>query len=408
MTRAPRQGADLSALSELAPELADMLVSVACDIVMVLDQGGVIRNVSLGNSEAVAETATSWVGQHWTDTVTGSTRGKAAACLDDLASTGVSRLRHVAHSSAGSDVPIAYTAVRLGEHGMTLAVGRDLSVVSTMQERLVQSQRDLERDYWQHRQAETRYRLLFQVSTEAVVILDAATFNVLDANAAAARTLGLPVERIVGRPLVEVLPCTDLTSSLDSARDQARSMEGAASLGDGRGEVSFSVTPFRNEATAVLLVTLRGVTVAAPERAAKTGEDGIDEMFTNLVQRSADAVVVCTGAGRIALVNHAFRTLVQWPSSQPIDGCLLSELIGVGRARQDDATCAAILAQARREGSVGLRSASVRRCSGTVVNVELTAATLGRGDFVGFIIRVAHGSEALLVAAGDLSDRNLH
>lgn len=41
---------DLSALCELAPELAQLMVSVACDIALVHDDGGVIKSVALGGS----------------------------------------------------------------------------------------------------------------------------------------------------------------------------------------------------------------------------------------------------------------------------------------------------------------------------------------------------------------------
>ena len=62
--------ADLSALSNLAPELAEMLVSVAGDIALVLDEGGVIQSVALGGAEPMSAAAGDWVGRPWTETVT--------------------------------------------------------------------------------------------------------------------------------------------------------------------------------------------------------------------------------------------------------------------------------------------------------------------------------------------------
>ena len=40
----------------------------------------------------------------------------------------------------------------------------------TLQQRLVSAQMSMERDYWQLKHAQTRYRLLFQVSSEALLI----------------------------------------------------------------------------------------------------------------------------------------------------------------------------------------------------------------------------------------------
>ena len=46
----------------------------------------------------------------------------------------------------------------------------------------------MERDYWRLREAETRYRHLFETSSEAVLIIDGLTQKVLEANPVA-RTL---------------------------------------------------------------------------------------------------------------------------------------------------------------------------------------------------------------------------
>ncbi len=48
----------------------------------------------------------------------------------------------------------------------------------------------MERDYSRLRHVETRYRLLFQVTSEAVLVVDAATHKVLEANPAAAQLFG--------------------------------------------------------------------------------------------------------------------------------------------------------------------------------------------------------------------------
>ena len=44
-----------------------------------------------------------------------------------------------------------------------------------MQQRLLQTQQSLERDYIRLRQAETRYRLMFDMASEPVLIVDADT-----------------------------------------------------------------------------------------------------------------------------------------------------------------------------------------------------------------------------------------
>ncbi|MEO8010783.1 MAG: hypothetical protein ABI650_03975 [Dokdonella sp.] len=104
--------ADLSPLSGLASELAEMLVSIACDIALVIDDEGVSKSVALGPSQVDDHGACAWVGRRWTDTVTVEARLKVEEFLADVGSSGVSRQRHLTHPSAhGVEIPVAYTDV---------------------------------------------------------------------------------------------------------------------------------------------------------------------------------------------------------------------------------------------------------------------------------------------------------
>jgi PAS domain-containing protein len=59
----------------------------------------------------------------------------------------------------------------------------------------------MERDYWRYREAETRYRHLFETTAEAVLIIDGSTQKVLEANPAARTLCGARRSRLVGAPL---------------------------------------------------------------------------------------------------------------------------------------------------------------------------------------------------------------
>ena len=47
----------------------------------------------------------------------------------------------------------------------------------------------MERDHWKRHQADARYRQLFQVATDAMMVVDALTMTIFDANRAGARLL---------------------------------------------------------------------------------------------------------------------------------------------------------------------------------------------------------------------------
>jgi PAS domain-containing protein len=152
---------DLADLSQLAPALADVLGLLFNDIALVLDGAGVIQKVVLGGAgdDDIRAASADWVGRALRDTVSDCTRGKVDALLRDLSSSGVSRPRHVNHPyPGGTDIPVTYTAVRLGGQGALLAVGRDLRAVSAIQQRFVAAQQEMERSYWQQRQADATPR----------------------------------------------------------------------------------------------------------------------------------------------------------------------------------------------------------------------------------------------------------
>jgi transcriptional regulator PpsR len=185
-------------------DAAARLIGCAADVALVLDLDGVIRDVSVGSDELDAEGYGRWVGQPWIDTVTVESRPKVEALLSEAATDSTPPWRHINHPSpVGGDVPVLYSAVKVGKSGPVVAVGRSLRAASILQQRLVEAQQSLERDYARMRQAETRYRLLFQTSNEAVLVLDAASTIVLEANPAALRMLGNGAHSIVGRPFTE-------------------------------------------------------------------------------------------------------------------------------------------------------------------------------------------------------------
>jgi PAS domain-containing protein len=80
-----------------------------------------------------------------------------------------------------------------------VAIGRNLQGIAALQQRLVDAQQSLERDYWRLRQLETRYRLLFRSASDAIVIIDPETSKVVEANPAAALLLTADSRRLVGR-----------------------------------------------------------------------------------------------------------------------------------------------------------------------------------------------------------------
>ncbi len=371
--------ADLAALSKHAPELAETFVSLASDIALVIDSHGVIDKVALGGSGQLAPGARDWVGRAWADTVTGETRTKVEELLREADTTGISRRREINHPSPdGVDIPVSYAAVRLGADGPVLAVGRDLRAIGAIQQQFVDAQQEIEREYWKHRQAEARYRVLFQVATDAVLVVDAETLRIVDANHAAGTLFDIALDRLIG---MDTVSCIDRASRpavgemLASTRATGLAAETRAWLAGRRLSVRLSATPFRSADGMLLLLRAR-----AADAHAEAGD--ASWTLLKLVECTPDSVVVADTGGRILMANPAFIELAQFADDNHARGQHLVDLIDTGLAD--------VIAQAREHGIGARRSLSMRGLRGRTARIDVSAALLAdeEQECIGLTIRV--------------------
>ena len=364
---------DLSVLSAFAPELATTVARVATDIALVIDRDGVIRNVAEGPSPP-STFCVEWVGRHWADTATAGTRRSVEMLLDEVHASGVTRRREVSHpGTGGDDVALTWTAIRLGDSGQVLAVGRDLRALAAIQQRLVDAQQDLERHYWNRRQAEARYRLLFQVASDGVLLLDAASLQVLEANAAATALLGMGVGAVTGRPLPEGLPAgvrAAVAELLVSARSSGVAGEIRVRALAGAGALDISATPFRVDAKQHLLVRARH------DESADPGSRLLSTM-AEFVESTPDAVVIADSAGRILMANPAFVRLARMEDEAQVRGKALRELLGDGGGAWSN-----LLARTHATGIVPHAVLEVHLPGVLPISVDATAALMTEGEQV--------------------------
>jgi transcriptional regulator PpsR len=368
----PGDRPDLAALSQWAPELAKTFVSLASDIALVIDSAGVIRNVAQGGAEPIAPSAYDWVGRAWIDTVSGETRPKIENLLKEVAATGIARRREVNHPlGAEISIPVAYTAIRLGDNGPVLAVGRDLRAIAAIQKRYVESQQDMERGYWQARQAEARYQLLFQVATDAVVVVDAESLQIIEANQAAAQLFGATPEQLRARPAsfaFEHHSRGAINELLGNARASGQSGEIRARLQGSVTMASVAATPFRADDAMRLLVRVRALATAAPSSA-------LNQTLARLVDDTRDGVVVTDSSGRIQMANPAFLALVDAARESDVKGQPLMNWLGLGNE-----PLAALVSKVRRDGIARRIDARVKRSGTHTLRAEISAALLTEGD----------------------------
>lgn len=380
--------ADLSLLSGLAPELASTFVKVASDIALVISDDGVIRNVVEGQVP-VRASDDAWVGRAWVDTVTPDTRRKVEMLLHEAQTSGVSRRREVSHPGAdGGSIPVSWAAVRLGEHGPVLAVGRDLRAVAAIQQRFLDAQQEMERDYWRRRQTETRYRLLFQVARDAVLVLDALDLCVVEANPTAQALFGCAtLEGSVLGKLFEDGSRPAVQELLVTARASGRAAELRVRVAGGR-PIAMSATPFRAEERQCLLVRARAV-----------------EPMSDFFEHMPEAAVITDSTGRIRMANPAFVALCQASDEARLRGWLIGDALGDVQRQWP-----ALLAQVRVHGIVGRASVRVQVAGAAPLDAEVSAALLAESDQedIGFTLRmpaVRAPADSLAVGLGEVVAR---
>ena len=119
----------------------------------------------------------------------------------------------------------------------------------------------MEREYARIRGAETRYRLLFQLAGEPILVLDANSTRVVECNPAAGRLLSRDPRRIAGQTLAELFARASsgaVQSAVAAVRVTGRVEDARVALHDGT-DLRMSASLFRQDGGSQILVR-----VAAP------------------------------------------------------------------------------------------------------------------------------------------------
>jgi transcriptional regulator PpsR len=379
--KAPR-----TTLGDLDADAAAELIASATDIALILDEAGMIQDVAINAQDLMEDLRghERWVGRRWVDTVTDDSRAKIETLIADALSKKEPQWRHINHPSAqGPDVPILYAAIQAGMPGRIVAFGRNLRAVSSLQRRLVDAQQSMERDYARVRRVETRYRLLFEMSSDAVLIVEGASQRVLDSNPAAARLFGDASARPGGWRLSQVF--TDETARsvellIAGVLASGRADDVRARLPDGDREVVVSASLFRDDGGVFCLVRIAAVQ-ADP---AGTVVSKASSKLLKLMEGSPDAFVVTGADGFVITANTAFLQLAQLPNEDQARGESLDRWVGRNGVDLD-----ILIANLRQHGSVRLFGTTLRGELGEPSDVEISAVTVMNGGqpCFGFVIR---------------------
>ena len=380
-----------TAVGDLDAGSAAALIAAASDVTLIVDPDGRIRDTAFQSEELLADLpeSTAWLGRDLLDLVAPDSKGKVANILRDAGTEAEPRWRHVNHLGADNrSVPVLYCGVGVGADGRVVMFGRDLRALSLLQQRLMNAQRSMEQDYSRMRDVELRYRLLFQLSGEAVLILDPQKRRVTEANPAAQTIFG---GTMVGQELSDLfaadcLPMID--SQLDAVRAGSPAEEQSVRLQRGSRPAKAKLSLFRQDETTLVLMR---VAVLEP---GGTGLPDVKNKLLRAVESAPDGFVVTDNEGLVLTANAAFIEMAQLRNEDQARGQPLDRWVGQSGVDLDVLT-----SNLRARGSVRFFSTTLRGEDGGSAQVEISAVSVRNGGQPSFGYAIRNVGQRLQMTA---------
>ena len=369
-------------LGKLDVEAAARIAAASGDIALIIDRDGVIRDMAFDNDDPALAGVGAWLDQPWSDTVTLDSRHKVDELLRDAVRFGQTQWREINQLTPTlNSLMIRYVAVDTGREGQIIAIGRDDRETELIQQRLIETQQTMERDYSRLRDAEHRYRMLFQMSAEAVIIVDVGARKITQANPAAKHIVGEAGSGLVGESFAKMFdPASQEDAVALLAMAQSTGRSNCAEMGlqiGGRTFVVFA-SLFREGQETRCLVRL-APSDPSPSTATERGAE-----IQSVLMRVPDAFLVTDGALSILMANSLFLDMVRIPTLEQALGQSFGQFLGrAGLARN------ILIDNLRAHGSVRNFSTVLRSQFDEPEDVEISAVAVpdGSGVYFGFTIR---------------------
>lgn len=357
---------------------AATLIAETNDVSLIIDKEGIIRDVALGSDDADLKPMPEWRGKPWIDTVTVESRPKIELLLADVSST--SRWHQVNHP-LGSDagLPILYKTIPYGDGQRVVAVGRDLRPLSELQQRLLDAQHSFERVCARLQQAETSYGMLLNMSSEAILIIDADSRKIVEANPAAGKLLDSPAQKLIKRAFPRGFSDNSnaaIEKLLLRVRAAGRAESIVVTSCDHQHRHRLAASLIRRECEPFYLIRM------TPPGA--NGADSMDHRVLDVVARTPDAIVIGDANGNILAANRAFLDLCQAATELQVTGQPLDQWLG-----RPGVDVSLLMRNLRERGQVRQFNTTLTPDYGSAVPVELSAVSALDSDepCAGFVIR---------------------
>ncbi len=392
------------AIPLIAPEILGDIIAEVADLGIVISDAGTVLSVLVSPNNEAFQKLEHWEGKDIRGALTIESVSKfdsrLATFLDGAKTVRPVELNHTDNLGQW-EFPVRYSFHRIGPDGAILLLGRDLRPIAEMQQQLVKAQLALERDYEAQRDYDTRFRVLMDSASEAVVFVSVQTGDVSEANAAAATLLGRPREKLIGTAFAGCFEqrkrgdlITNLTSYAIAEGDPRETLE---LRGSGVG-VAITPTLFRTAGDRVLLCRIK----PSDERTANTND--LTRNLHDLYTEGPEAIAFAKEAGQILSVNDAFLRLIDAAHDVQIRERNLADYLLRGSV-----DLRVMMENATRTGSMRIYATKIAGDYGSPRSVEVSVTRLmaGTEPVFAFVFRDANHAEANRNTINPTSDESM-
>ncbi len=386
---------DSTKLNALDINLAAELLAYSVDLVLIIDKSGVIET-AINGSKPVSGNTSSLVGKKWLDTVAIDSQPKVNALLKTSEDQDEQKWRQVNQEIDGStSIPIQYSTIFFAKQNKLVAIGKDLSSISSLQQKLVESQQEIERDYANLHAIQNRYLQLFNSIDQAYLIVDSQTLKIVEVNKSAGFLVG-DLKKVQGKLFVNLFPAKDheaIQSYLMESKSGILQSSIQTTLENLKENVEISSTILREGNQNVCLVSIKPKSQTA--HLGTANEQAI--LLSQALEDFQDGFIVCSSNGVILTSNNTFISMSQSTQRDAILG--KSFEIWLGRASID---LKIILGTVREYGSIKDYASTITADDGgSPLDVRISAVGFNSGK----LSLVAIGIHPVSKAANQPADK---
>lgn len=359
--------------AELSGKELSQIAQASADISFVLDDLGSIQDIYSDNKNLAKLISDDMIGKKWSEVVEPDSRKKVQSLLDDASPNTISKFRQI--NMIGNErnvaLPMMCASIKTSSNKKIIVIGRDITEVSRLQQNLVSAQKEISQNYLQISQLEERFRSIFEIGTESIVIVKVDdAYPIVEMNRIAIKQLLLAKNNCIGKSLLSLLPGDEIskvTHFLQGVQDTDEPSILKTLLSNGEA-IQISVTSFINSGFPYLLLNLKPLDSAKASSLLEA-----DSLTIKAIENNAYGFIVCTPEGLILKANKAFNKLSATRGEQDLIGANIRNYLGPERTDFDH-----MMQSLRGKASSQSCVSSITNATSSIKLVDISAVSVAQ------------------------------